>query len=82
MTEETKAPDGAPAGVSDSTQLLAGITVKRMLTNAHALLRHKYRKTPLWALVVDVCGVGSTRGAQICREFGWNPDQDGSKRLP
>ena len=38
MTEETKAADGAPAGVSDSTQLLGSRRLKVLPINRRAML--------------------------------------------
>jgi|CXWL01.1.fsa_nt_gi hypothetical protein len=32
------------------------------------------RQRPLWALVADVFGVGSTTAHELCREFGVHPD--------
>lgn len=53
-----------------------------MLRNAHSRIQAKYRRVPLWAFVADICGVGSTSGALICTELGWDPHADGSKPLP
>lgn len=53
-----------------------------MLRNAHHKISAKYRRVPLWAFVSDICGVGSTSGAEICRSLGWDQDADGSKHLP
>lgn len=43
----------------------------------------RYRKTgvPLWAIVRDLCGVGSGSAQQICVEMGWNPHQPATHKL-
>jgi hypothetical protein len=40
------------------------------------------RREPLWSLVASICGVGSTSGTEICRELGWDPNQEAGKPLP
>jgi len=44
-----------------------------MLSGAMYLSRTKYRSRDAWALVADICGVGSTSAVQICRELGIDP---------
>ena len=44
--------------------------------------RYCYSSDPLWSLVADLAGVGSTSATQICRELGWNPNQEAGKELP
>lgn len=60
------------------------ISREDMLRYAHGLVRGQrtWRHTPLWSFVRNVCGVGSTSGAAICRELGWNPDAWTSQELP
>lgn len=54
------------------TPLIQRIDRKVMLVNA---ARHyKGRKSsPIWVLIRDICGVGSTTALAIGRELGWNP---------
>jgi hypothetical protein len=33
------------------------------------------RALPRWAWVSEACGLGSNSSAQLCRRFGFNPDQ-------
>lgn len=40
------------------------------------------RKEPLWSVVMSVAGVGSTSATQICKELGWDPNQEAGKELP
>jgi len=49
--------------------------------SAHRLLRHKYRKVPLWAFVSDLTSYGHTYSVEVCRHFGWDAHQDGSIKL-
>lgn len=37
---------------------------------------------PLWAVVMDTCGVGSTSATEICVELGWNPAAKATDELP
>lgn len=34
---------------------------------------------PTWAKVAHLCGLGSTRAIELCREFGVDPDFDCAK---
>ena len=43
---------------------------------------HRKRNRPLWALVRDICCVGSTSAAEICAGMGWNPEANASDTLP
>lgn len=53
-----------------------------IITNAHQLLRRKMRRQPLWSLVQQVFGNGSTTSAIICKQVGLDPDRDcGAKEL-
>ena len=46
-----------------------------IISNAHRILKHKYKGLPLWVLVRDLWGVGSARAADIAREAGYDPHQ-------
>jgi hypothetical protein len=52
-----------------------------MLVAAIRIAKKSYRRGPLWALVMEICGTGSTTACAICRECGWDPDQDASKEV-
>lgn len=66
---------------SAATELLPTIDRKRMLFFAHMHLWRKYRKSPLWALVGDICGCGSTYATVICWECGWDPHQEVTSKI-
>lgn len=51
-----------------------------MLRNA-VRMASKKRRIPLWALVRDICSVGSHSAHEICREMGWNPEQPASWKI-
>lgn len=54
-----------------------------MLRAAITKASHRVRRgRPLWALVRDICCVGSNSAGQICCELGWNPDADAARQLP
>ncbi len=60
------------------TQEPAGITGDRLtalISNAHRLLRRRYKGMPLWVLVRDLTGNGGSTSAALCREAGYNPNQ-------
>ena len=63
------------------SQRLDLVNRKLMIVNAHALIKSKYKNRVLWAFIADICGVGSTSACEICRECGWNPDQDCGEKL-
>lgn len=64
------------------TPMLQRVDRKIMLENAHRLLSKKYGKRALWAMVSDICSVGSTSACQICNDLGWNPHQPSNQKLP
>lgn len=55
--------------------VIAGERLRCLIMNAHRLLRPKYRGSPLWALVSDLTGYGSTTSCHICRSVGLEPVQ-------
>ena len=62
--------------------VIAGPRLACLISNAHRLLKARYRKAPLWALVADLTGNGSLTSAEICRAAGYNPNQPcGAKYL-
>jgi hypothetical protein len=50
-----------------------------MLCTAHNHCRSKFKGRTLWGFVSEMCGVGSTTAKTICKECGWDPDQECSK---
>lgn len=46
-----------------------------LLCNALSNATRGRRTDPLWAVVRDLCGVGSTSATEICLELGWDPYQ-------
>lgn len=62
--------------------VIEGARLRSLIFNCHSLLRHKYRKSPLWAMVSDITGHGSTISVEICVQCGFAPGQDcGQKEL-
>jgi hypothetical protein len=62
--------------------VIAGKRLTCLISNAHRLLKGRYRQSPLWALVSDLTGNGSTTSVDICRAAGFDPSQPcGSKYL-
>ena len=49
---------------SDSAHVIAGQRLTCLISNAHRLLKGRYRKSPLWSLVADLTGNGSTTSTQ------------------
>lgn len=82
-SESVKAsPENLPKNAPAQKGCLANVDRVVMLLNAHAHLRKKYRKVPLWAFVSDITGHGSGYSCDIAREQGWDPHQDGDIELP
>lgn len=67
--------------MSDQRQVLNRVSNETILLNAHRQLSRKYEGMPLWSFVSQTCAVGSHSAIEICRELGWNPEQDGAKLL-
>jgi hypothetical protein len=66
------APGSSPLpllGLSDRSR------VEIAIRNLHRMLGRKYRTSPLWALVSDVWGHGSTVSGEICIACGFDPCQ-------
>ena len=66
---------------SDEFHEQVSTMVETILLNLHHKEYRKLKGAPLWAFVRDTCAVGSTRAREMCRQYGWNPDQDGSVTL-
>ena len=70
---------GEQAPIEDHpTQNPAGITGPRLtalISNAHRLLRRRYKGLPLWVLVRDLTGNGGSTSVALCREAGYDPSQ-------
>ena len=49
----------------------------KSINNARRMLsRHKeYQHTYLWVVVRDLFGVGSTTAHELCRRFGYEPNE-------
>jgi hypothetical protein len=46
-----------------------------VVRNCHQLLRKRYHGEPLWCMVVDVFGFGSSSAVQFCKDLGFDPHQ-------
>lgn len=64
-----------------NTRAVDSVSLKMVFLNVHMKLRTRYKKVPLWAFVLDVCGVGSTTASQICESYGWDASQDAGKKI-
>lgn len=64
-----------------ATGVLGRVKLEIVLINAHTRLGKKYRGSPLWTFVADMCGTGSTTSTEIAKALGWDPHQDGAKSL-
>ena len=59
----------------DALATIKGQRLTVLIANAHRLLRLRYRNSPLWGLVSDLTGYGSTSSAALCRAAGYDPHQ-------
>jgi hypothetical protein len=70
------------APIQPSELRLTGETARVVIVNCHSLLRHKYRRFPLWSLVGDITGHGSGYSIEVCKSAGLDPNQlCGGQRL-
>ena len=74
MTDQTQAtPDivqaGTVADLSDES------LVQRAVTSARDKHARKGQPHPRWAGVSSTFGLGSTYSAQLCRRFGFDPNE-------
>lgn len=56
---------------------LTELQLRSLIRNAHARLGTdvRYKGKPLWFLVADLFGFGSTHASETCREAGFYPHQ-------
>lgn len=74
--EPESSPSGAvPLKAKSVPMVIEGRHISALISNAHRLLGHHYRRTPLWALVSDLTGHGSTMSCRLCKEAGYDPCQ-------
>jgi len=57
------------------THTIEGDRLKCLISNLKSLLKRKYKGRPLWALVSDATGHGSTVSSEICIQCGFDPDE-------
>lgn len=61
---------------------MEGQNARAIIKNCHALLRHKFRGSPLWSMVSQITGHGSGYSHEICKSANLNPSQEcGRKAL-
>ena len=54
----------------------------RILRNAiQSMPKSQLKGRPLWGVVRDLCGCGSSMAVEICLEIGWNPDADAAEKF-
>lgn len=54
---------------------IEGARLHTLICNAQRLLGKRYKKSPLWSLVSDLTGHGSTISTEICQQCGIDPGQ-------
>jgi hypothetical protein len=58
------------------------VSRETMLRAAHRLTARQHKRgVSLWSWVGSICCVGCTSAHQICRDYGWNPDERAEKEL-
>ena len=58
------------------------VSRETMLRAAHRLTARQHKRgVCLWSWVGSICCVGSTSAHQICRDYGWNPNERAEKEL-
>lgn len=63
--------------MSDVNDIADAELIRRVIADALRLPRSpRARTVPLWQKVSDRFCLGSTYSAQLCRRFGFNPDQE------
>jgi hypothetical protein len=72
LRDAQRAPGSSP---SPLLGLANPARVQIAIVNLHRMLGRKYRTSPLWALVSDVWGHGSTVSGEICIACGLDPCQ-------
>lgn len=55
--------------------LISGEVARIIIVNSYALLRHKFRGTPLWSMVSQITGHGSGYSYIICDSAGLDGGQ-------
>ena len=75
MTLENQKACAGFAASGGSAHVIAGNRLACLIANCHRLLRHKYRSSPLWAMVSDITSHGSTYSVEICLQAGYDPNQ-------
>ena len=77
VTENCEREAGASlAAPACSAHVIAGKRLAVLISNCHRKLRHQYRRSPLWAMVSDITGHGSTYSVEICLQCGYDPNQN------
>ena len=69
-SEASRQGGGHAVGVDDA-RLIEGVVRNARRSAACAIT---WRGTPTWAVVRDICAVGSTTARALCRRFGVDPD--------
>lgn len=64
-----------PAVKANPELLIQGETARLIILNVHRIVRHKFRRIPLWSLVSDVTGHGSGYSYDICLSANLDPNQ-------
>lgn len=70
----------APANQGQSVEGEASLRLSKerlrlLIINANHISGNRYKLSPLWSLVADLFGHGSTEACNICNMAGLNPHQ-------
>lgn len=63
--------------MTDEGIVIKGERLRTLIKNAHRLMRRSYTNRPLWSMVADLTGHGSTISCEICRQAGFQPCVNG-----
>lgn len=50
-------------------------TLRSLLRNAAQAISRTHRQKPVWWMVSQVLGIGSTSAREVCKECGWDPNE-------
>ena len=75
MDTNAESPTASGAATGSAELRLHGQNGRIVILNAHALLRHRYRRLPLWSMVGHLTGHGSGYSVEICRSANLDPMQ-------
>ena len=75
MNKPETQPGGSLEPVGSEPLRMRGENARIIIENAHALLRRKFRGSPLWSMVGQLTGHGSGYSHAICESANLDPGQ-------